>query len=157
MWWSQWGLNPCLTLERLSKLKKINWMSHRTHPVSDKDLQRDTKCVSDIGQASARRSLPARRNHITQKLKVAGQCTLYLRVHDDEQPAEILLRVKGADCSSELIRLYDVIARPMSISLQHGAPPEKLRDLFMVSKLTSGSSRKNQNLWRRRRGRKFLR
>ena len=88
--------------------------------MSDKDLQRVTECVSDIGQASARRSLPPRRTHITQKVKIAGQRTLYISVHDDEQPAEIFLRVKGSDCSSELIDLYDVIARLMSVALQYG-------------------------------------
>ena len=89
--------------------------------MSDKDLQRVTECVSDIGQASQqRRSLPARRNHITQKVKIAGQRTLYVAVHDHEQPAEVFLRVKGTDCSSELIGLYDVMARLMSIALQYG-------------------------------------
>ena len=91
--------------------------------MSDKDLQRVTRCVSDIGQASVRHSLPPRRNHITQKIKIAGQRTLYLSVHDDEHPAEIFLRMKGADCSSELIGLYDVIARLMSIALQYGFLP----------------------------------
>ncbi len=47
---------------------------------------------------------------------------LYLSVHDDDHPAEIFLRLKGRDCSSELIGLYDVIARLMSIALQYGAP-----------------------------------
>jgi hypothetical protein len=75
-----------------------------------------------LGQAvPRRRALPARRHHITQKMKIAGQCTLYLSVHDDTRPAEIFLRVKGPDCSSELIGLYDVIARLMSIALQYGA------------------------------------
>ena len=55
-------------------------------------------------------------------MKTAGQCTLYLSVHDDTRPAEIFLRVKGPDCSSELIGLYDVIARLMSLVLQYGAP-----------------------------------
>ncbi|MEO5631790.1 MAG: hypothetical protein ABIQ24_03700 [Nitrospiraceae bacterium] len=98
--------------------------------MSDKYLQRVTESVSYIGQGSARRSLPARRNHITQKVKVAGQRTLYLSVHDDAQPAEIFLRVKGSDCSSELIGLYDVIARLMSLALQYGAPLEKVGDLL---------------------------
>lgn len=70
---------------------------------------------------STRLALPARRNHITQKVKVAGQRTLYLSVHDDAHPAEVFLRLKGADCSSELIGLYDVIARLMSLALQYGA------------------------------------
>jgi hypothetical protein len=79
---------------------------------------------------STRLALPNRRNHITQKVRIAGQRTLYLSVHDDEQPAEIFLRVKGPDCSSELIGLYDVIARLMSIALQYGAPLEKVGDLL---------------------------
>jgi len=102
--------------------------------MSDKDLQRVTECVSDIGQAVSRRSLPACRPHITQKVRIAGQRTLYISVHDDEQTAEIFLRVKGADCSSELIGLYDVVARLMSLALQYGAPLEKVGDLLAGSK-----------------------
>jgi hypothetical protein len=83
---------------------------------------------------STRLALPNRRNHITQKVKVAGQRTLYLSVHDDERPAEIFLRVKGPDCSSELIGLYDVIARLMSLALQYGAPLEKVGDLLAGAK-----------------------
>ena len=64
-------------------------------------------------------ALPNRRNHITQKVRIAGQRSLYLSVHDDEHPAEIFLRLKGSDCSSELIGLYDVIARLMSLALQY--------------------------------------
>ena len=71
---------------------------------------------------SPRLALPARRNHITQKVKIAGQRTLYISVHDNEQPAEIFLRLKGSDCSSELIALYDVVARLMSLALQYDAP-----------------------------------
>jgi hypothetical protein len=69
---------------------------------------------------SQRLALPARPNHITQNVRIADQRTLYISVHDDEQSAEIFLRVKGADCSSELIGLYDVIARLMSLALQYG-------------------------------------
>jgi hypothetical protein len=79
---------------------------------------------------STRLALPARRNHITQKVKVAGRRTLYLSVHDDAHPAEVFLRLKGTDCSSELIGLYDVIARLMSLALQYGAPLEKVGDLL---------------------------
>ena len=57
-----------------------------------------------------RRPLPNRRHHITQKARITGQCALYISVHDDAHPTEIFLHVKGADCSSELIGLYDVIA-----------------------------------------------
>ncbi len=76
-------------------------------------------------------ALPSRRNHITQKVRIANQRTLYLSVQDDPSPAEIFLRVKGADCTPETIALYDVIARLMSVALQYGAHPlEKLGDLL---------------------------
>jgi hypothetical protein len=65
---------------------------------------------------STRRVLPNRRRHITQKVKIAGSRTLYLSVHDDAQPAEVFLRLKGPDGSSELIGLYDVVARLMSLA-----------------------------------------
>jgi len=83
---------------------------------------------------SQRLALPNRRSHITQKVKVAGQRTLYISVHDDEFPAEIFLRLKGGNCSSELIGLYDVIARLMSLALQYGAPLEKVGDLLADAK-----------------------
>ncbi len=79
---------------------------------------------------STRLALPNRRNHITQKVRIAGQRTLYLSVHDDEHPAEIFLRLKGPDCSSELIGLYDVVARLMSLALQSNAPLGKVGDLL---------------------------
>lgn len=63
-----------------------------------------------------RLALPARRNHITQKVRIADRRMLYVSVHDDAYPAEIFLRLKGSDCSSELIGLYDVIARLMSLA-----------------------------------------
>ena len=69
---------------------------------------------------SQRLALPARRNHITQKVRIAGQRTLYISIHDDEHPAEVFLRVKGPNCSSELIGQYDVIDRLMSVALQYG-------------------------------------
>lgn len=83
---------------------------------------------------SQRLSLPNRRNHITQKVKIAGQRTLYLSVHDDEHPAEIFLRLKGPDCSSELIGLYDVVARLMSLALQSNAPLGKVGDFLAGAK-----------------------
>ena len=83
---------------------------------------------------SDRLALPARRHHITQKVKIAGQRTLYISVHDDAQPAEVFLRVKGSDCSSELIGLYDVVARLMSLALQYGAPLEMVGDLLAGAK-----------------------
>ncbi|MHC9062212.1 TSCPD domain-containing protein [Nitrospira sp. CMX1] len=78
---------------------------------------------------SHRLALPSRRHHITQKVRIGGR-TLYLSVHDDQAPAELFLRVKGADCTPKTIALYDVIARLMSIALQYGAPLEQVGDLL---------------------------
>jgi len=77
--------------------------------MAGKDLQRLATSVDyiDHGQ-NPRRSLPARRHHISQKVKVAGQRTLYLSVHNDEHPAEIFLRLKGSDYSSELRGLQKI-------------------------------------------------
>jgi hypothetical protein len=45
--------------------------------MANKDLQRVTESVSYIGHASPRYPLPSRRNHITQKVRIAGQRTLF--------------------------------------------------------------------------------
>jgi hypothetical protein len=45
---------------------------------------------------SQRPALPNRPNHITQKVKVAGNRTLYVTVYDNEYPAEIFLRLKSS-------------------------------------------------------------
>ena len=83
---------------------------------------------------STRLALPNRRNHITQKVRIAARRTLYISVQDHEYSAEIFLRVKGPDCSAELIGLYDVIARLMSLALQYSAPLEKVGDLIAGAK-----------------------
>ena len=77
---------------------------------------------------TGRLALPPRRNHIIQEVKIAGLNRLYLSVHNDKHPAGIFLRVKGLDCSSELIGLYDGIARLMSLALQYDATLEKGSD-----------------------------
>ena len=41
--------------------------------MTDKELQRVTECVADIGHATARCPSPARGQHITQKARIAGQ------------------------------------------------------------------------------------
>ena len=87
---------------------------------------------------SPRLVLPARRNHRTHKVKIAGHRTLYISVHDDDQPAEIFLRVNGPDCSSELIGLYDVVARLLSVALQYGAPLETLGALLAGATFAPG-------------------
>lgn len=83
---------------------------------------------------SARQEIPARREHTTQKFRIGGQRTAYITVHDDDQPAEVFLRVKGVGCTSEVIALYDVIARLVSLALQHGAPLEKTAEMIYQTK-----------------------
>lgn len=81
-----------------------------------------------------RRQLPNRRSHTTQKLRIPGQRTLYITVHVNERPSEVFLRVKGANCTSEVIALYDVIARMLSLALQYGAPLEKAAEMLHQTK-----------------------
>lgn len=76
---------------------------------------------------STRLTIPARRNHTTQKVRIAGQRTLYISVHENAHPAEVYLRLNGSDCSTELIGLYDVIARLIGIALQYGRPRKTRR------------------------------
>ncbi len=80
-----------------------------------------------------RLTLPARRHHVTQKVRIPGRA-LYISVHDDPTPAELFLRVKGLGCTAETIALYDVIARLASIALQHGASLAKVGDLLLGAK-----------------------
>jgi hypothetical protein len=80
--------------------------------MSNKDLQRLIEPLSDIGQAAGRISLPARRNHFTQKVRVANCRTVYLSTNADASPRELFVRVKGKDCTSEIIGLYDVRRLP---------------------------------------------
>lgn len=81
-----------------------------------------------------RRALPNRREHITQKFRISGQRTLYVSVHAGDNPAELFLRVKGAGCDSEIIALYDVVARLLSLALQYGAPIEKAAEMLYQTK-----------------------
>jgi ribonucleoside-diphosphate reductase alpha chain len=83
---------------------------------------------------SERRLLAARREHTTQKLRISGQRTVYISVHDDEQPAEMFLRVKGPGCTSEVIALFDIVARLASLALQYGSPLEKVADMLHATK-----------------------
>jgi hypothetical protein len=77
---------------------------------------------------TVRRELPARRKHRTTKLRVLSPepRTVYLSLHHDPEPGEVFIRVRGANVPDETIALYDVLARMISIALQHGAPLEKI-------------------------------
>lgn len=104
--------------------------------MNSKDLQRVTDCVSYIGQPFSPRPLPSGRNHVTQKVRIADQRTLYISMHDNPFPAEIFLRVKGVGCTPDTIALYVLIARLMSVALRYGASLEKLNDLLTGAKFT---------------------
>ena len=69
---------------------------------------------------STRLTLSNRRNHITQKVRIAGQRTLYISVDDDKHPAEIFLRLKGSDCSSELTEKS--LESSMGQGVKYGVP-----------------------------------
>ncbi len=83
---------------------------------------------------SERRQLPSRRDHVTQKVRIGGKRTLYVSVHADEHPGELFLRVKGRDCTSETIALYDILARLASLALQYGAPLAQVADMLHQTK-----------------------
>ncbi len=94
-----------------------------------------TGAITPLREGTSRRILPNRREAVTQKVRIGGQRTLYVSTHHDPQPAEIFCRVKGVGCTSEVIGLYDVIARLSSLALQYGAPLEKLADMLHNTKL----------------------
>ena len=71
-----------------------------------------------------RQILPARRASVTHKVKVGNRRTLYLSTHDATPPLELFLRVRGTDCTAELVALYDCLARLASLALQYGCPVE---------------------------------
>ena len=103
--------------------------------MSDKHLQRVTKCVSDIGQPASRpRSLSNHPSHVAQKFNLTSHCSLYISVHDHEHFAEFCFRPKGSDCASEFIALHVVIDRLMSLALRYGAPFEKVGDRLAGAK-----------------------
>ena len=81
-----------------------------------------------------RREMPCCRRHFPQKVQVANSRTVYLSVHHSQVPAKLFLRVNGEGCTTEVIALYDVIARLSSLALQYGAPLDKVAGMFHNTK-----------------------
>lgn len=81
-----------------------------------------------------RRTLPNRRESITQKVRIAGRRTLYLST-DGTPPLELFLRIRGDDVSAEVTCLYDITARLISVCLQYGAPVETIGKLLQGVKV----------------------
>ncbi len=90
--------------------------------------------MTTLREGTPRRILPNRREAVTQKVRISMQRTLYVSVHQDPEPAEIFCRVKGVGCTTEVIGLYDILARLASLALQYGAPLEKLADMLAHTK-----------------------
>lgn len=83
---------------------------------------------------TTRTRLPNRRRSVTTKLRVGHhQRTVYLTTDTGNPPRELFIRIAGQDCTSEIVGLFDCLARLVSVALQYGAPPE------IVSKMLIGS------------------
>lgn len=74
-----------------------------------------------------RKTLPSRRNHITQRVKIGGKRTLYLSVDNETEPSEIFIRIRG-ETGVEKVTCYDVIARLISLALQEGVALEAIAE-----------------------------
>jgi hypothetical protein len=79
---------------------------------------------------TTRQILPARRESLTQKIRVGNRRTLYLSTHAASLPLELFLRVRGTDCTAEIVALYDIVARLTSLALQHGCPLQTVGQMF---------------------------
>lgn len=73
-----------------------------------------------------RQLLPSRRESVTHKIRVGNRRTLYLSTHAANPPLELFIRVRGQDCSAEIVALYDCLARLASLALQYGCPVQTL-------------------------------
>ena len=81
-----------------------------------------------------RKTLPSRRNHITQRVKIGGKRTLYLSVDNDTEPSEIFIRIRG-ETGSEKVACYDVIARLISLAIQEGVPLAAIAERLLATKM----------------------
>jgi hypothetical protein len=79
---------------------------------------------------TTRQILPARRESLTQKIRVGHRRTLYLSTHAAASPLELFVRVRGQDCTAETVALYDCLARLASVALQYGAPVQTIGSLL---------------------------
>lgn len=81
-----------------------------------------------------RKTLPSRRNHITQRVRIGGKRTLYLSVDNETEPSEIFIRIRG-ETGSEKVACYDVIARLISLAIQEGVPLESIAERLLATKM----------------------
>lgn len=78
-----------------------------------------------------RKTLPNRRESITTKLRVGGRRTIYLSTNATRPTLELFVRVRGDDCSAEIVALYDIVARLTSVALQYGCPVQTVGKLLL--------------------------
>jgi len=81
-----------------------------------------------------RKTLPSRRNHITQRVKIGGKRTLYLSVDNDTAPSEIFIRIRG-ETGVEKVTCYDVIARLVSLAIQEGVALEAIAERLLATRM----------------------
>ncbi len=81
-----------------------------------------------------RKTLPSRRNHITQRVRIGGKRTLYLSVDNDAEPSEIFIRIRG-ETGVENTTCYDVIARLISLALQEGIALEAIAERLLATRM----------------------
>lgn len=81
-----------------------------------------------------RKTLPSRRNHITQRVKIGGKRTLYLSVDNETEPSEIFIRIRG-ETGVEKTTCYDVIARLISLALQEGVALEAIAERLLATRM----------------------
>lgn len=81
-----------------------------------------------------RKTLPSRRNHITQRVRIGGKRTLYLSVDNETEPSEIFIRIRG-ETGSEKVACYDVIARLISLAIQEGVLLASIAERLLATKM----------------------
>ena len=69
---------------------------------------------------------------ISSETRLPSQLTLTTLIIP---PLELFCRVRGQDCTAEVVALYDCLARLVSVALQYGAPVETLGSLLQGVKV----------------------
>lgn len=86
-----------------------------------------------------RKKLPSRRKHVTQKARIGAGRIAYVSMGFQpgvREPQELFIRVKGAGACEEIICLYDVIARLISLGLQSGVALDALANCLHGTRTT---------------------
>lgn len=93
----------------------------------------------EVMTQQSRERLPARREHITQSVRIAGCRRLYVSV-DSKNPKELFLRVKGKDVTAEIVALHDALAICVALLLQNGVPLDRVVEHWVGIKVEPAGS-----------------